>query len=151
MKKSKLTIIIIAILVILTAVLAVVHLTTRQQEEEGAVQVICGGQTYLVSLDELQSAAVAVQGSVTNNAGEKKEIDGLGVAVSKVLELAGVEATNSVEVTSSDEYTVSLTAEETVEEGKAWLMIEDGTLRLIVFGDQGAKRNVKNVVRLTVN
>lgn len=149
MKKHKLAIIIIAILVLLTAVLTVVHLTTREEGQEGAIQVVYGGKTTLVSVDDLKPVA-AVQGTVVNNAGEEKKIDGQGILVSDVLKLAGAAASGEVTVTADDEYSVSLTAEEVAEEGKAWLLIEDGTLRLIVFGDQGAKRNVKNVVRLTV-
>jgi hypothetical protein len=150
MKKHKLAIIIIAILILLTAVLTVVHLTTREQSAEGAVQIVQNGKTELVYLADLKPVA-PVQGTVVNNAGEEKKIDGQGILVIDVLKLAGVTAENEVKVTSDDEYTVSLTAEEVAEEGKAWLLIEDGTLRLIVFGDQGAKRNVKNVVRLTVD
>ena len=149
MKKSKLTVIIIGILVVLTAVLAVVHLTTRQQEQEGAIQVVSQGKTTLVYMDDLKPVA-QVDGTVTNNAGEEKQISGPGILVSDVLKLAGVKIDSTVSVTSADEYTVTLTAEEVAEEGKAWLMIEEENLRLIVFGDQGAKRNVKNVVRLTV-
>ena len=150
MKKHKLTIIIIAILILLTTVLTVVHLTTRDQRAEGAIQVVYNGKTELVYLEDLKPAA-QVQGTVVNNAGEEKKIDGQGILVGDVLKLAGVAAQNEVKITSDDEYTVSLAAEEVAEEGKAWLLIEDGTLRLIVFGDQGARRNVKNVVRLTVD
>ena len=148
MKKSKLTVIIIGILVVLTAVLAVVHLTTRQQEQEGALQVVCGGKTVAIAIEDLKPVA-QVDGTVTNNAGEEKKISGPGILVSDVLKLAGVEG-GAVKVASADEYVVTLTAAEVAEEGKAWLMIEEDSLRLIVFGDQGAKRNVKNVVRLTV-
>jgi len=149
MKKNKLTIIIIAALVLLTAVLAVVHLTTRQEEQEGAIQVVHEGKTTLVYIDDLKPVAT-VNGTVTNNAGEEKVISGQGILVSDVLKLAGVKPDSTVKVTSADEYTVSLMTEEIEEEGKAWLMIEEGSLRLIVFGDTGAKRNVKNVARLTV-
>lgn len=149
MKNRKLIIGILAALVLLTAVLTVVHLTTREQREEGALQVVCGGKTELVYLSDLKSLT-HVQGTVTNNAGEEKTIDGQGIPVREVLELAGAEVIGELKVTSDDEYTVTLTAEEIAEEGKAWLLMEDGTLRLIVFGDQGAKRNVKNVVRLSV-
>ena len=149
MKNHKLIIVIIAVLVLLTAVLTAVHLTTREQSTEGALQVVQNGKTRLVKLDELKPVS-QVQGTVVNNAGEEKKIDSRGILVSDVLKLAGTDVTAELRVTSDDEYTVSLTAEEVAEEGKAWLLIEDGTLRLIVFGDQGAKRNVKNVIRLPV-
>lgn len=149
MKKNKLTFIIIGILVLLTAVLAVVHLTTRQQEQEGALQIVYQGKTRAIRIEDLKPVA-QVDGTVTNNAGEEKQISGPGIMVADVLKLVGIPLENELKVTSADEYTVSLTAEELIEEGKAWLMIEEDSLRLIVFGDQGAKRNVKNVARLTV-
>lgn len=149
MKKNKLTFIIIGILVLLTAVLAVVHLTTRQQEQEGALQIVYQGKTRAIRIEDLKPVA-QVDGTVTNNAGEEKRISGPGIMVADVLKLVGIPLENELKVTSADEYTVSLTAEELIEEGKAWLMIEEDSLRLIVFGDQGAKRNVKNVARLTV-
>lgn len=149
MKKNKLTIFIIGILVLLTAIFAVIHLTTRPQEQEGAVQVVHQGKTTVIRVEDLKPVA-QVDGTVTNNAGEEKQISGPGIMVSDVLKLAGISPQGEVKVTSADEYTVSLTSEELAEEGKAWLMIEEDSLRLIVFGDQGAKRNVKNVARLTV-
>ena len=149
MKKHKLVVIIIAILVLLTAVLTVVHLTTREEGQEGAVQVMYNGKTTLILFEDLKPVAV-VQGTVVNNAGEEKTIDGRGILVSDVLKLAGATVDSKVTVTADDEYSVNLTADEVVEEGKAWLLLEEDFLRLIVFGDQGAKRNVKYVVRLTV-
>lgn len=149
MKNHKFAVCIIAVLVLLTALLAVVHLTTREEEQENAVQVFYQGKMTVIALEDLKPVA-QVDGTVTNNAGEEKQISGPGILVSDVLKLAGVVPASEVKVTSADEYSVALTAEEVTEEGKAWLMLEEGTLRLIVFGDQGAKRNVKNVVRLTV-
>ncbi len=150
MKKNKLTLLIIGILVLLTAALAVIHLTTRQQEQEGALQVVYNGKTTVIALKDLKPVA-QVEGTVTNNAGEEKQISGKGILVSDVLKLAGVGVDKTVKVTSADEYSVELTAEEVSEEGRAWLMLEEDSLRLIVFGDKGAKRNVKNVARLNID
>lgn len=150
MKKHKLTIMIIGVLILLTAVLAVIHLTTRQQEQEGALQIVHGGKTTVIDMEDLKPLA-QVEGTVINNAGEEKKISGLGILVSDVLKLANANADHMVKVTSADEYSVELTAEEVAEEGRAWLMLEEDSLRLIVFGDKGAKRNVKNVARLSVD
>ena len=53
-----------------------------------------------------------------------------------------------VQVVSDDEYTATLQRDEVCEEGKAYLLVDEETLRLIVFGDKDSKRKVKNVVRL---
>lgn len=149
MKNRKFTVIMIVVLVLLVAVLAVIHLNTRQQAQEGALQVVYDGKTVALNIAELKPVT-QVEGSVTNNAGVEKQISGQGIAVSDVLRLAGASPDSAVKITSDDEYSASLTAEEIAQEGKAWLLIEEDSLRLVVFGDDGAKRNVKNVVRLTV-
>ena len=68
-----------------------------------------------------------------------------------VLTLAGVEnmPESGVLVTAADEYSVEVTADELAEEDKVYLLQEE-TPRLLVFGDNSEKRNVKNVARITV-
>ena len=53
-------------------------------------------------------------------------------------------------VVSDDSYTADLTAEEVAESGKAYLLLEQPYLRLVVFGDQNSKRRVSNVVQIIV-
>lgn len=150
MKKNKTAIIILVVLCALTAILAAVHLTTRQSETEGAIRVVNGNDTVLVYVDDL-TPVVDVNGTVVNNAGEEKMISGRGIAIRDVLALAGIDRECDVLITSADEYTVELSAVDISENGKAWLLIqEDGSLRLIVFNDEGARRNVKDVVRISI-
>lgn len=148
MKKNKLTAIILIVLIVLTAVFAIVHLSTRQQETENAIQVVCGDETITVSLWDL--SLVRVTGTIVTGKGEEREMDGMAVSVAHLLEQAGA-AVNDVTVTASDEYSVSLSAEEVAADNKAWLFFEDDSFRLIVFGDTDSKRNVKNVVRITLD
>jgi len=146
MKKHKLVIIIIAVLVVVTALLAVIHQVTREQETDGAIQVVHSGKMTAIALDELKPLAV-VRGTIVDGKGQTSDIDAMGILVSDVLALAGVTEKTDVQVTAADEYTVTVTAEET---GEVWLIIEEESLRLIVFGDSNSKRNVRNVIRLTV-
>ena len=146
MKKHKLAIIIIAVLVVVTALLAVIHQVTREQETDGAIQVVHGGKMTAIALGELKPLA-AVRGTIVDGKGQTSEIDAMGILVSDVLSLADVTEKTDVQVTAADEYTVTVTAEEA---GEVWLIIEKESLRLIVFGDSNSKRNVRNVIRLTV-
>ena len=57
---------------------------------------------------------------------------------------------SKVTVVSDDSYTADLTAEEVAESGKAYLLLEQPYLRLVVFGDQNSKRSVSNVVQIIV-
>ena len=148
MKKHKLTIIILCVLVALTAVLAGIHLTTREPETENAIQVQYMGQTITVFVDEM--TLVPVQGTMVTGKGEQRHIDGVGISVADLLQQANA-AIGTVTVTSTDEYSVTLTAEEVTAENKVWLLFEEESFRLMVFGDEDSKRNVKNVVRLRVD
>ena len=45
-----------------------------------------------------------------------------------------------------------MTAEELAAPGKVYLTVEtDGTFRLVVFGDSNSKRNVSDVIKLTLS
>lgn len=138
-------------LLALTAVLAIVHFTTRTEVPEGALLVTCGDKTEYVDLKSLDT--VPVQGTVVNGKGEKSEVNTSGTAVADVIAEAGFKPENaqSVKVTAADEFSAELSGEETNEAGKAFLVNEDdGSMRLVVFGDSNAKRNVRDVVKLDI-
>lgn len=149
-KNNRVLLGVIAVLLACTALLAWVHQATRTQEVEGAVLVEQGKQSVTVALSELDLAPVT--GTVVNGKGEEKPIDGDGVPMARVLEKAGffVAEGQSLRVASADEYAVSVSAEELAEPDRVYLLVEEEGARLIVFGDADSKRNVKNVVRLTV-
>ena len=146
MKNRKLTIVIIGVLLILTAILALIHLTTREKETAGALQIVLHGKTVTLALDELKPFE-RVSGSVVNGRGEITQVDTEGISVKNVLALAGMTDDTSVQVIAADEYSVAVAAEET---GEVWLLVEEDGLRLVVFGDPDSRRNVRNVVRLSV-
>lgn len=120
---------------ILTAIFAVIHLTTRTPEIEGAV-LVNGTEVKLSDLDY-----ESVTGSVKNGKGEVREIDAEGIKLADILDCDY----KSVKVTASDEYSATVSVDEMEN---AYLILDDGTLRLIVFGDENSKRDVKNVVRI---
>lgn len=81
-----------------------------------------------------------VTGTVVNGKGEEKQIDAQGVILS---EACGGEFSTAT-VTASDEYSAVVKSGE-----DAYLILsDDGSLRLIVFGDENSKRDVKDVVRI---
>ena len=122
-------------LAVLTAVLAAVHLKTRAPEIEGEI-LINGEYTEISEL-----SMTKVKGTVINGKGEKKEIDADGISLSV---LCG--DCTEVSVKSSDEYNAVLYADELKN---AYLIIDDGAMRLVVFGDENAKRDVKNVAEVS--
>lgn len=120
---------------LLTVILAAVHLTTRTPETSG--KLIIDGRT--VDVSELKTSHVT--GTVVNGKGEERQIDSQGVSLS---ELCG--SAETVRVTAADEYSALVKGSEL---HNAYLILaEDGSLQLIVFGDENSKRDVKNVVRL---
>ena len=112
--------------------LAVLHLTTRTPEIYGAILV--NGKA--VQLTDLELRPVV--GTIVNGKGEKTQLDTHGIALTNICE-------GDTTVTSSDEYSAVIAADEL---SKAYLISEGDSLRLVVFGDENAKRDVKNVVRI---
>ena len=151
-KNSKIVIAVIAVLIALTAVLAIVHSATRTKVPDGALLVSCGGENKYVALNSLDT--VPVHGSVVNGKGEKSDIDTQGVPLADVIKGAGFDPNGAaaVKVTADDEFSAELSGDELNEEGKAYLVGEnDGSMRLVVFGDSNAKRNVRNVVSVDIS
>lgn len=151
-KSSKIIIAVIAALIALTAVLAVIHSVARTEVPDGALLVSCGGEKKYVDLNSFN--AVPVHGSVINGKGEKSYIDTQGVPLADVIKGAGFDPNNAaaVRVTADDDFSVELSGDELNEEGKAYLVGEnDGSVRLVVFGDSNAKRNVRNVVSVEIS
>lgn len=151
-KNSKIVIAVIAVLIALTAVLAIVHSATRTKVPDGALLVSCGGENKYVALNSLDT--VPVQGSIVNGRGEKSDINTQGVPLADVIKGAGFDPNGAaaVRVTADDEFSAELSGDELNEEGKAYLVGEDdGSMRLVVFGDSNAKRNVRNVVSVDIS
>ena len=132
LKRSVLLILII--LLLLTALLAALHLTTRTPDIEGAILV--NGESVRISELKLHR----VSGTLVNGKGEAKQIDAQGIALA---DICG--SFSEVKITASDEYFAVVDS----NDAKNAFLIEDGGgLRLVVFGDENAKRDVKNVVRI---
>lgn len=150
MKKMSPVKVAILILVLVTATAAAFYLTTRTAVPEGALRVeFADGKAAELSLEELE--LVSVQGTVVNGKGEERTINAQGILLSDVLREADVTEYSMVTVTADDEYSARVMAEEIAEPGKVYLIRqEEGSMQLIVFGDENSKRNVSNVVRLSV-
>lgn len=150
MKQNKLVILLLAVLLAVTAVAAGIHLSTRQTAQMGTVLVECAGKTEELSLDRVE--LTAVRGTVVNGKGEERSVDAQGALLSTVLAEAGITSYTQVAVTADDEYSVTVTEEEASAPDRVFLIIQEGERpQLLVFGDPNSKRNVSNVIRLTVS
>ena len=152
MKKStKIIMAAIAALIALTAVFSIIHSAARTEVPDGALLVSCGGEKKYVDLASLDT--VSVRGSVVNGKGEKSDVNTQGVPLADVIENAGFDPNGAVtvKVTADDEFSAELSGDELNEDGKAYLVSEeDGSMRLVVFGDSNAGRNVRNVVSVEI-
>ena len=152
MKKStKIIMAAIAALIALTAVFAIIHSAARTEVPDGALLVSCGGEKKYVDLASLDT--VSVRGSVVNGKGEKSDVNTQGLPLAEVIENAGFDPNGAVtvKVTADDEFSAELSGDELNEDGNAYLVSEDdGSMRLVVFGDSNAGRNVRNVVSVEI-
>ena len=147
MKKSK-VVFLILLLVALTGVLAAVHLTTRDKVGEHEVQLTYQDKTYSVEYKKLDLEQVT--GTRVNGKGEEKKVEASGILLRKLLEEKNIEEYSQVTVVSDDSYSAKIAAEEIKEEEKAYLLLQEEELRLVVFGDENSKRSVSNVKQIVV-
>lgn len=147
MKTSK-ALALILVLAMLTGIAAWFHLSTREEIAEGTLQLTIDGHAQIIKLDELTYKPVS--GIRVNGKGESIPVEGEGISVKDFLETQEVASCSNVTVISDDSYTAFLTVEEINEDGRAYLMLDEAYLRLIVFGDQNSKRSVSNVVQIIV-
>ena len=116
----------------------------------GTVLVEYGGKVEELSLDRVE--LTAVRGTVINGKGQERRVDAQGAPLSAVLAEAGITSYTQAAVTADDEYSVTVTQEEAAAPDWVFLIVQEGERpQLLVFGDANSKRNVTNVIRLTVS
>lgn len=135
----------ILVLVLVTGIAAWFHLTTREEVAAGTLLITAGGEEKTVKLSELPYTQVS--GVRVNGKGESIPVEGPGIALKDLLNAGSC---SKVTVVADDSYSAELTAEEVAEDGKAYLLLDEDTLRLVVFGDENSKRSITNVVQIIV-
>ena len=142
MKNRKLIILTI-VLLILAAAFAVLHLSSRETVAENSVQLSADGKIHEISLSDL--SLTAISGVRVNGKGEQIPVDGKGISLTDLLEKYNVSAYSKVTVVSDDSYSAKVSADEV---DKAFFLMEETELRLLVFGDKDSKRSVSNVKQI---
>ena len=146
--KSRKAIILVVILLIITAAAAAIHLSTRDEVPENALKISMNEEEKLLDIDKLEYTNVS--GTRVNGKGEEKLVEGMGIALKDVLAKAKIKEFSKVTVVADDSYTAEISAEEVAEDGKAYLLLEEGELRLVVFGDENSKRSVSDIAKIVV-
>lgn len=144
--KKRITLIVILLLA--TAALVFVYLRSRDSVKAGDLLIKSTGGDVAFTFNDLNLSHVS--GEITNKKGETKSIESEGIALSDIPSLAGVSDYSEISVYADDEYNAVLSKDEASAPNKAWLIKNDDTIRLIVFDDPDAKRDVKNVVRVEI-
>ena len=147
MKSCKIKIFFI-VLVIVVAIAALAHLRTRQQIPEDTLLIMEGEKEIHVDIDDLTFETVT--GIRVNGKGEEIPVEAPGISIKDILTEVNVTEFEEIIIESDDSYQARVSKDETEEGGKAYLLRDEGNLRLIVFGDENSKRSVSNVVKMIV-
>ena len=139
---KKIMLAVILILVVLLSVGIIIFLNGRKEIPEDTLLIIRNGKEEYLSLSDMELKDFT--GKTVNGKGEEKEITGKGIRLS---DITGSESFSEINVTADDSYSATVNSSE-IE--NAWIQVDEGMLRLIVFGDKDSKRNVKNVVKIEV-
>ena len=146
--KSRKLIIVISVLLVLTGLFAFLHLNNRDVIPENALHVVYNDETYLIDIDKLNY--IEVSGSRFNGKGEEIKIDGLGVELKDIVNQLKVYHYSKVTLEADDSYNADVSADEVNENNKVYLLKDENSLRLVVFGDKNSKRSVSNIVEIRI-
>ena len=146
--RSKLVLYFVGVLLVLAIGLGIYYQFIREDVPEGTVDVVVGDVHYYVQYKDL--TLEKVEGIRVNGKGEELPVKGEGILLSAVLDSLNITDFTQVVITSADAYSATVTHEEIKEPSKAYLLLEEEGLRLIVFGDTNSKRSVSGVVQITV-
>lgn len=147
MKSNKIKVVVI-IGILMTVLFAVAHFHTRENIPENALQITADNKVYMVDITKLTYEQVT--GTRVNGKGETLEVNGKGILLKEVFNQNNISDYSKVKIVSDDSYQVEVTGEEIQEDTKVYVLYEENTLRLIVFGDKDSKRSVSNVVQMIV-
>lgn len=150
MKHTKKWLALLTALVAVILVSAAAHFAARPQTAKAALSVEVAGAVASVPLESFPWQPV--EGTVINGKQETVTVSGQGAALRDILALAKVEENriSSVTVTADDSYTARISGEELLSDVGIYLMQEEDSVRLVVFGDKNRKRNVSHVVLVSV-
>lgn len=142
-------------LLIVTVTAAYIHLNTRTQVPEGNLLLTAGENSREIRYDELKFGRVT--GIRVNGRGEELAVEAPGIRLEEVLAYAwagdgayDIEASDIITVVSDDSYQAELSGEEVLDEDRAYLILEEEGLRLVVFGDTDSKRSVSDVKQIVL-
>ncbi|WP_036610731.1 hypothetical protein [Oribacterium sp. P6A1] len=130
-------------LAIVTGIVSAIYLKGRKSIPENQISLTVNSEEKFISLSDFKFSKVSED--ISNKKGETKHIEGDGVLIKDII---GSVSFSDITVISDDEYRASLGPDDMEN---AWLLLDEGTARLIVKGDKNSKRDVKNVVRIEVN
>ena len=152
---------IMALLLAATAVVAAVHLNSQKTVECMVIEE--AEKQISVSFADLTEEAFS--GDLTDGKGVVTHHSYTGILLRKLLEQKGIDLSRitGITVTSADNYSVELTAEEVLQADKVYLAvtadgeklpgIDPGTdgVQMIVFGDPNSRRCVRFAQIITVD
>lgn len=137
---------ILAVVILILAGVTVFAARTYQGEladvPEGQIVLATDGAEKIIRFSDMKLSDMS--GDMKNGKGETKHIEGKGVLIADVV---GKTDFSEAVVIADDAYRAVVTPEDLEN---AWMLVNEEGARLVVFGDDNAKRDVKNVVRIEV-
>jgi hypothetical protein len=152
---------IICLIIVAITIIAGINFRNDQSDIDG-ILLVTNSEEVNISCEKLKEKEFS--GELLNGKGEKSIHDYEGVSFYDLCKNNKItpEDINHIEVTSADQYTVSVTGDEICEDGRVYLAvyqdgtaiegIEDGTngVQLVVFGDSNSKRCVRYVKEIKI-
>ena len=160
--KKQVKIALVIVFAVIVGILVFVNRNNSVNSAENSIAIVVNGESENFEFSESNSDFAAFDAVMTKKNGESFDKNYGGIQLKNIFSQTGIEISENtrISVVCSDNYSVSLTAEEVLKDGNVWLVNQEngqplsedsGNFMLVITMDEFSTRWAKDIAQITVD
>ena len=160
--KKQVKIVLVIVFAVIVGILVFVNRNNSVNSAENSIAIVVNGESENFEFSESNSDFAAFDAVMTKKNGESFDKNYSGIQLKNIFSQAGIEISENtrISVICSDNYSVSLTAEEVLKDGNVWLVNQEngqplsedsGNFMLVITMDEFSTRWAKDIAQIAVD
>lgn len=160
--KKQVKIALVIVFAVIVGILVFVNRNNSVNSAENSIAIVVNGESENFEFSTSNSDFAAFDAVMTKKNGESFDKNYSGIQLKNIFSQAGIEISENtrISVICSDNYSVSLTAEEVLKDGNVWLVNQEngqplsedsGNFMLVITMDEFSTRWAKDIAQIAVD
>lgn len=160
--KKQVKIALVIVFAVIVGILVFVNRNNSVNSAENSIAIVVNGESENFEFSTSNSDFAAFDAVMTKKNGESFDKNYSGIQLKNIFSQAGIEISENtrISVVCSDNYSVSLTAEEVLKDGNVWLVNQEngqplsedsGNFMLVITMDEFSTRWAKDIAQIAVD